>query len=269
MTALIIVFIILLLLYLLALRGRVGFCDFSEFKGHYYAHRGLHGDGVPENSLLAFKLAKEKGYGVEFDVHIMADGTLAVMHDHSLLRTAGEDVKIEDLTAEDLKKYTLEGTNEKIPTFKEVLEVFDGKLPLIIELKATTKNVDRLCSAVVKQLESYKGAYCVESFDPRCVYWFKKHCPNITRGQLSENYFKNSKSTISFLLKLIMSLLLTNFLARPDFSAYRFSDRKHFSNMLCLKLWKMQGVGWTITKEEDIISANKEGIISIFESIEP
>lgn len=272
MTAFIIILSVLLLLfvlYVLSLKGRTGFTDFGDFKGHYFAHRGLHGGGVPENSLWAFRLAKEKGYGAEFDVHVLADGELAVIHDHSLLRITGKDVKIENLTVTDLNDYCLEGTEEKIPTFKEVLDVFAEEQPLIIELKATGKNVDKLCSTVAEQLENYKGKYCIESFDPRCVYWFKKHRPEVIRGQLSENYFKNKKSTLAFPLKLIMSLLITNFLARPDFSAYRFSDRKHLSNFLCLKLWKMQGVGWTITEEKDIISANKEGIISIFENIEP
>lgn len=272
MTAFIIVLTVLLIifiLYLLSVKGRVGYCNFEKFKGVYYAHRGLHGEGVPENSLKAFKLAVDKGYGAEFDVHVLADGELAVIHDHSLLRTAGVDVKIEELTLSDLENYCLEGTDEKIPTFKEVLNVFDGKRPLIIELKATSGDVDRLCSTVVKQLEGYKGDYCIESFDPRCVYWFKKHCPQMVRGQLSENYFKNDKSVLAAPLKFIMSFLITNFLTKPDFVAYRFKDRRHIANRISRSLWKTQSVGWTLTDLEEIASADKENIISIFEGFEP
>jgi len=260
---------ILLLLYILSLRGRVGFTDFKGLKGWRYAHRGLFSEGIPENSIAAFKKACENGYGIEFDVHIMSDGELAIIHDHSLLRTAGKDVIIENLSFTDLNDYRLEGTKEKIPTFKEVLKIVDGNVPIIIELKATEKNVERLCREVLKQLNGYKGDYCVESFDPRCVHWFKKNAPNIIRGQLSENFFKRRYCKINFFFKLLMSMLLTNFLTRPDFVAYRFSDKKHISFKICKKIWKMQGVGWTITDLKDIENAEKENIIPIFEKIQP
>ena len=122
--------------YLLMIRCRKGHPGLEALQGFSYAHRGLHGNGVPENSMTAFRLALEQGYGIELDVHLMKDGTLAVIHDASLLRTAGVDVKIEDLTLEDLDQYRLEGTDEKIPLFDEVLDLFEGKAPMIIELKA-------------------------------------------------------------------------------------------------------------------------------------
>lgn len=263
------VLVIVFLLYIFAIRGRVGYTDFKNFKGVYYAHRGLFGGNVPENSLLAFQLANASGYGVEFDVHIMADGELAVIHDHSLLRTAGADVKIEDLTLKDLENYRLEGTDEKIPTLDSVLKIFNGEKPLIIELKSPPSQIDRLCRAVCEKLKSYKGDYCIESFDPRCVYWFKKYSPETIRGQLSENYFTNHKIKLPFLLKFIMTFLLTNFLTKPDFVSYRFKNRKHISNVLCKKLWKIQSVGWTIDEYVDLEKAISENVIAIFEKIKP
>lgn len=271
MTLVIIVVLILLcliLFWLFSIKGRTGYFDFVGFKGRYFAHRGLYGDGVPENSLAAFKLACEKGYGAEFDVHLLSDGNLAVIHDHSLKRTAGADVEIESLSANDLQNYFLEGTNEKIPLFKDVLEVFEGKQPVIIELKAKN-NADKLCRTVANALKDYNGIYCVESFDPRCVYWFKKYEPQFVRGQLSENYFRNDKSVLPWYLKFVMSFLMTDFLTKPDFVAYRFCDRKHIANKMCLKFWKMQGVTWTVTAKQDIKTADKENLITIFENIEP
>jgi len=256
--------------YIISLRGRIGYTDWKSFKGFYFAHRGLHNNSTaPENSMEAFRRAKEKGYGVEFDVHLMADGNLAVIHDNSLLRTAGVDVQIEDLTTADLKNYFLEGTAETIPTFSQVLSFFDGAVPLIIEVKTNGKNAAAVSQKVSEQLEDYKGSYCIESFDPRCVYWFTKNKPEVIRGQLSENYFKNDKSVLSFPLKTLMTGLTTNFLTKPDFVAYRFADRKHISYRLCRKLWKMQGVGWTITDEKDLKTANEENIFPIFENINP
>ena len=105
-----VIFPVLLLLYVLALRCRRGNKELPKLRGWAYAHRGLHGKGVPENSMEAFRLALEGGYGIELDVHLMADGNLAVIHDPSLKRTAGADVQIEDLKLEDLPQYRLEGT---------------------------------------------------------------------------------------------------------------------------------------------------------------
>lgn len=256
--------------YILSLRGRTGYTDWSYFKGYFFAHRGLHSNSnVPENSMAAFKRAKEKGYGVELDVRLLSDGNVAVIHDSSLLRTAGVNVKIEELKTNDLKNYFLEGTAENIPTLDEVLSFVDGDIPLIIELKSEDKNFAELSSAVAEKLENYKGIYCVESFDPRVVYWFKKYKPDVIRGQLSENYLKNEKSKLSFPLKILMTGLSTNYLTKPDFVAYRFSDRNLISYKLCLKLWKLQGIGWTITNKSDIKRANEENILPIFENITP
>ncbi len=255
---------LLLIIYLFALRGRVGFADFTPFKNNSFAHRGLHGEGVPENSLWAFRRAAERGFGSELDVHLLADGELAVIHDHSLKRTAGADVKIEDLTLKDLDNYRLEGTDEKIPTLAEVLSLYDGKAPLIIELKSTGNNVDRFCRNTALLLKEYNGKYCVESFDPRCVRWFKKHCPKIIRGQLSENFFKSKNSKLPLIFKFVMAALLTNFWTSPDFVAYRFSDRKNLSFKICTRLYKIQGVSWTVDINEIEISKS-ENLIPIFE----
>ena len=135
MIILLILPVVLAVLYLLTLRGRIRHPLLRKLRKWKYAHRGLHGDGIPENSMAAFRLALENGYGAELDVHMLADGNLAVIHDASLLRTAGVDVKIEDWTTDKLSKFSLVGTDETIPTLRQVLYVFDGKAPLIVELK--------------------------------------------------------------------------------------------------------------------------------------
>ncbi len=259
------VILVLILLYLLSIRGRVGFTDFKNFKNTRFAHRGLHGDGVPENSLSAFKSAVENGYGAELDVHMTKDGKLVVIHDASLLRTVGIDLRVEDLTLSELSKFTLEGTEEKIPTLKEVLELFEGKQPLIIELK-TVKNAHKLCFLTASMLKSYKGIYCIESFDPRCVLWFKKYSPETVRGQLSENHFKSKNSPLNSILKLVMTFILTNFLTKPDFVSYRFRDRNNLSFKICTKLYGVQGVTWTVRGDE-IEKSESENLIPIFEKV--
>ena len=272
MTALYIVLGILLalfILYFLALRCRHGHKTLKELQGWGYAHRGLHGEGVPENSMEAFRLALEGGYGIELDVHLMKDGKLAVIHDASLKRTAGVDVKIEDLTTEDLENYRLEGTDEKIPLFDEVLALFEGKAPIIVELKAERGNHAALTKAVCDRLDSYKGVYCLESFDPRVVLWLKKNRPCQCRGQLGENYLRATKAKLPGYLKFLLAHQFENFLVVPDFVAFRFSDRKLPGVWIARNLWGAQGVTWTITNQEDYDTAVKEGWLPIFEGFRP
>lgn len=259
----------LFVLYALLVRGKKGHPGLKNLQGWSYAHRGLHDETKPENSMAAFRAALEKGYGIELDVHLLSDGNLAVMHDHSLKRTAGVDIQIEELTTEQLKDYRLEGTEEAIPTFREVLDLFDGKAPLIVELKATGKNPAKLTEATCKMLDSYKGVYCLESFDPRCVYWLKKNRPDLIRGQLTENFFKAKNSPLPWYLKLALSKQLLNFLIVPHFVAYKYRDRKTLGNFLVRKLWGVQGVSWTLISPEEHKTALKEGWIPIFEKYEP
>ena len=255
--------------YLLAIRGRTGHPGLSKLHGWNYAHRGLHAEGVPENSLAAFRATVENGYGAELDVHLLKDGGLAVIHDSNLFRTTGKEGKVEDLTTADLKNCYLEGTTETIPTFAEVLEVFAGKTPLIIELKPEGGNHAALCAAACKAMEGYDGVWCMESFDPRCVLWLKQNRPDIIRGQLAENSLKNPKSTLPVPLKLVLSHNLENFLCQPDFIAYHYPNRKTLSNALCRKLWKMESVTWTLRTPEEHATAESENWIPIFENYTP
>lgn len=255
-------------LYALATRCRKGHPGWSSLRGWRYAHRGLHGNGAPENSLEAFRRALEGGYGMELDVHLMKDGSLAVIHDYSLKRTAGMDVRIEDLTAEELPNYRLEGTDEPIPLLPQVLSLVDGRVPLIVELKATGENFAALTEAAVTLLEGYKGLYCIESFDPRCIGWLKRNRPHIIRGQLAQNFLRE-KGGLPLLQKVLMSWQLTHFLTTPDFVAYQFRDRKNLGTFLSRKLWGAQGVSWTIKSQQELDTAEQEGWIPIFEGFTP
>lgn len=261
--------IILIILFLLAIRCRSGHPGMEALKGWSYAHRGLHGNGIPENSMAAFKAALDHGYGIELDIHLLADGNLAVMHDSLLNRTTGEAGRIEDLTTEELKNYRLEGTGETIPEFMDVLTLYNGKAPLIVELKPVDGNHAALTEAACRMLEGYKGAYCLESFDPRCIVWLKQNRPELIRGLLSYNYCKG-RSELPDVLKFLLTHYLMNFCCVPDFVAYQFRDRKDtISNDLCRRLWKAQGVSWTLKTKEEYDTAVAEGWIPIFEGFIP
>lgn len=262
------IFLLLFSFYAWTTIGRMKNPGFQELSKWAYAHRGLHGQGVPENSMMAFRRAKEAGYGVELDVHLLRDGNLAVIHDAALLRTTGEQGYIEDLTTEQLQEYHLEGTEETIPQFQEVLDLFAGEAPLIVELKAVNNYV-ALCQKVCEVLDAYTGAYCLESFDPRCIRWLRKNRPDLIRGQLTEDYFKYKNANLPWILKFTLKHQMINFLTRPDFVAYRFSDRKTLSNFLCRKVWGVQGVAWTICNPHEFEIAKEEKWIPIFEGFRP
>ena len=260
--------LLLAALYLLSLRGRRNMPGMEELAGWKYAHRGLHDAAKPENSMAAFRAALDAGFGIEFDLHLLKDGNLGVMHDSELLRITGVSGKMEDLTTEDLGKYRLGGTEETIPQFSQVLELFDGKAPLIIELKCVDGNYAKLAETACRQLEGYKGLYCLESFDPRVVRWLKCNRPDLIRGQLSENSLVR-QTKHPWILRFALTYLLSNFLTRPDFIAYDFPTRKNLSVFLCRKLWKIPGVSWTLKTREQFEAAMEEGWTPIFEGFTP
>lgn len=261
--------LLLAVLLIFAVRGRKGHPGMEALRGWAYAHRGLHGHGVPENSMAAFQAALEAGYGIELDVHLLKDGSLAVIHDSSLLRTTGRCGNVEDLTEDTLSLYHLEGTEETIPAFPQVLKLFSGKAPMIIELKTFGGNHAALCEAACKAMEGYPGPWCMESFDPRCTRWLKKHRPEIIRGQLTANFLTDKNSSVHPFLKFAITHQLFNFGILPDFVAYKFADRQTPSNLLARKLWGVQGVTWTLKNQEDYDTAIKEGWLPIFEGFLP
>lgn len=273
MIILLVLVIILVLFegYALLLTCRNGHAGLKNLRKFRYAHRGLHDKpAVPENSMAAFRRALGSYCGVELDVHLMADGDLAVIHDDSLQRTAGVDVQIEDLTAADLANYRLEGTEEKIPLFSEVLRLFEGKTPLIVELKTARGNYAALTEAACDMLDKYDVSYCIESFDPRCLMWLKKHRPDVVRGQLSHAFLKKGQGGGQpWYLRIALQLMLLNCVTRPDFIAYRLADRNNLSVALCRRIYKVQEVNWTITTKEEMKEAEALGNLVIFERFDP
>ncbi len=266
------IFLLVLLLlvggYVLSTVGRRKHPGLEKLRGWAYAHRGLHDAARPENSLSAFRAAVSAGYGIELDVHLLRDGTLAVMHDSLLKRTTGAEGRIEDLTADRLSDFYLEGSLDTIPTFRQVLELVDGQVPLIVELKAVDNNHAALTQATCELLSGYRGVYCMESFDPRCVHWLRKHRPEILRGQLSENSLR-SKVNVPWVLRFALTYQLLNFLTMPDFVAYKYADRRNIGNFLVRRLWGIPGASWTLKSRREYATATAEGWLPIFEGFTP
>ena len=193
----------------------------APFYKRTFAHRGLYSkdQSVPENSLPAFRAAVEAGYGFELDVQLSKDGQVVVFHDDDLLRGCGEDAPVSSKTLEELRTLPLFGTKERIPLFTEVLEIAGGRVPIIVELKsAGPKNIE-LAQKTAEILAAYDGPYCIESFDPRIVRYFRLFLPWVLRGQLANPPKRYGKS-ISPLTAKALANVMADFLSRPQFIAY-------------------------------------------------
>ena len=249
-------------------RGQKGL---EALRGVRYAHRGLHNPsrGVPENSLLAFRYAAGGGYGVELDVRLTKDRQLAVFHDSSLKYLCGVEGTVEQQYLQELQSCSLLGTGQRIPSLEEALEVLEGKVPVIVEIKTWKNNYRELCAKVCKVLEGYRGPFCVESFDPRAVRWLRRNEPFYIRGQLTDDFSHMRKRKDLPFFHRLLPLLLTNALTRPDFIACRYSRRRSPMVWLCTRVLGAQEVVWTVTGRRDLSAAERRGALVIFEGFLP
>lgn len=265
MKAVVIILLVLVGVYLYLVAPNMKKRDLSKYMNHHYAHRGLHDNNgeAPENSMAAFKLAVENGYGIELDVQLSKDDVPVVFHDSTLNRVCGVEGNVCDYTFEELQQFKLCKSEERIPKFTDFLALIDGKVPFILEYKSEDSNMQHLCEVISKELESYKGDYVIESFNPLVVAWYKKNHPEIIRGQLSMRFMKDGDKEFAWKFFAIQHLL-TNVLARPDFIAYDHRAYNAFGFKVC-KLLGALPVTWTIVSQERMDEMRKHFKLFIFE----
>lgn len=219
--------------------------NIDKFK--FIAHRGLFDrEKIPENSMLAFDKALEKGYSIEVDVNMTQDGYIVVFHDNSLKRMTGIKNDITTMTLSEIKKLKLLGTENKIPTFEDVLLQVSGKVSILIEVKPNSKYKE-LMEKLINLLEKYNGKYSIQSFDPRVVYWLKKNTPQISRGQIASKNIREVKSRI---LKILLGKMVFNVITKPNFVSYQYLS----INEKFYKKQKNKGrevIAWTLKNKED------------------
>ena len=211
------------------------------------AHRGLFDrEKIPENSMLAFEKAIEKGYAIELDVNMTKDGYIVVFHDNSLKRMTGIKNDIATMTLSEIKKLKLLGTENRIPTFEDVLLQVSGRVPLLIEVKINNRYKE-LMKKLINLLEKYNGNYSIQSFDPRIVYFLKKNAPQISRGQISSKNIREVKSRV---LKILLGKMIFNVITKPNFISYQYLS---INSKFYLKQ-KNKGrdvIAWTLKNKED------------------
>ena len=227
------------------------------------AHRGLHDKNHPENSLSAFDEAIKLGYPIAIEVCNISDGTIVVFGDRELSRMTGNDGYIKFLKKSDLDILKLNGTKEKIPTFKEVLNFVNGRVPLLIEIKNEGK-VGDFEKSVIEELKGYEGKIAIQSSNPYVLEYFYKVSPDTPRGQIS-SFYKGEK--ISFLKKNALKKMKFNkTISHPDFISY---EAKCLPNRFVKKYKDKPLIAWTVESQNDYLRVVKFCDNVIFENFEP
>lgn len=202
------------------------------------AHRGIHNEAIPENSMKAFSLALKKNIPIEFDVHILKDKNIVVFHDDNLKRMTNKDKFIKECTYEEIKNLKLKNTNENIPLLIDVLNLVNGKVLLDIELKMDVQD-HSLENELIKILKDYNGEVILKSFDYKKVLYLKKHT-NYKVGLLIKrmNGFKD----------FIIRNINFNIIIKPDFLACS----KKMLDCRSVKQFKKDIYIWTIKNKDEI-----------------
>lgn len=232
------------------------------------AHRGLHNDELPENSIPAYQNAIDHNYNIEIDVHVTKDGHVVVFHDANLKRVCGVDRFIKDCTLEELKTYRLKSTEYTIPTFREFLDLIDGKVGVLCEIKGINFLDHKIVKATLKELEGYKGNIALQSFNFGAVKYARKHS-SLPAGELctwaSPDNKKKRFMPVDFMGKLWVCKI-----SHPQFIAYNVeSCGKEFPENKWLKKWskKVPVIMWTINSSEKIEIAKEYASNIIFENM--
>lgn len=245
-------FILLTVLYILSLRTEKRRDAGSRFASVNYAHRGYHkaADKIPENSTSAFNRAIENGYGIELDVQLSKDGVPMVFHDYTLNRMCGIDGRVDEYTKAELQTFPLLGVKgQTIPSFEEVLKLVNGQVPLLVEIKAEVKAIETTEKTQIL-LDAYTGEYCIESFNPFVVQWYKKNRPQVIRGLLSDIFSRNKLiPNINCKHRILQSMML-NFLAKPDFVSYNYVNKDSLPFRLVKKIYNPYTFAWTPRDDE-------------------
>jgi len=212
------------------------------------AHRGLHrGREIPENSLLAFEHAIKAGHPIELDVIVLKDGTPAVFHDEDLQRLTGVLGATRSLTRAHLPLLSIYEGDQHIPTLREVCELVQGRVPLMVEIKCD-QATGRDEAAVMQVLRGYQGEFAIQSFNPYVVLWFKKHAPKVTRGLLSYDY-RDGESNLPEAKKILLRHLTFVPLVRPHFLSIDHEYLRAPAVRFYRDWMKIPVIAWTVRSQ--------------------
>lgn len=229
-----------LLLYLTACAARDEKTELRlrPFIGSCFAHKGLYqnNQSIPENSMPAFRGAVLRGIGIDCDVQRTWDGKAVCFCDTHMRAACGIDERMVSFNYEHIAQLKLYGTDEHMPLLSDVLKLVNGRVPMIIEVKspAGMEGISVTCETIYEVIKDYEGPYCIASFDPHVLKWFRKNAPDVLRMQASMPYFEWRESDRSVLRCFYKSRFLFNAVSRPHMIAYGLGTR-NFGLRLALR----------------------------------
>lgn len=228
-----------------------------------FAHRGLHEEGVPENSLAAFEAALRAGYGIELDVRLAADGVPVVFHDASLERLTGRAGAVSVLTSAELARTRLGDSDQRIPRLEEVLSLVRGEAPLLVEIKNPRHRAGALEAAVWALLEGYPGPVAALSFNPLTLAWFRRRAPALARGHNLSAPTSRQRAR-----RARASARLARLLARPHFISHEITSLSH-RRAARIRGHGLTLIAWTVRGESEQAKALRYADNFMFEGLRP
>lgn len=237
------------------------------------AHRGLHNAkrGIIENTAPAFEAAVAKGYGIECDLRPAANGVPVVFHDETLNRLIAGKGPVAACDAQDLKRLAYKGSTVRITTFAELLELVDGRVPLLVEIKSEWTPPDRIFLGKIAKLASgYRGPVALMSFDPAVMATLKDLAPGVPRGIVSGS-FKGAgwwKAKISRTRAAALRDLLESGPVAADFFAYQVGALPTPVTRFVREVMGLALFTWTVRTAKDRATAEKWADAMIFEGFE-
>jgi glycerophosphoryl diester phosphodiesterase len=234
-------------------------------KAQPFAHRGLHGGDIVENSRAAFRAAINQGLGIELDVRQAAGREAFVFHDASLDRLTDAKGPIGNKVAKELDTIRLTGTGETIPRLADILDLVAGQVPILIEVKADRPSVNGVCIGVRRALEGYRGPVAVMSFNPEVGRWFHRHAKRYVRGLVVT---ETIEPKIWAKVKQWALRYASLWRAKPDFLAYDINCLPS-SFASSQRARGLPVLTWTVrtAEQEDLALAYADEII--FEKVPP
>lgn len=238
-----------------ALRGDVG----------VIAHRGASGT-APENTMAAFHRAAELGVGFELDVTLCASGEVVVIHDDTVDRTSDGTGVVAEMTLEELRTldfgawFSPEYAGEPIPTLREVLETFGGRVVIDIELK-TTEARQALAEAVVHEIRrlGLVDHVFVTSFDPFLLGAVREADPSILRGQITATF---DGAGLGLVKTLALRHMWLNGSSRPDMVAVQHV-RADAAFMRRMARRGLPVLVWTVNEPAEARELRDRGVVSV------
>ncbi len=229
-----------------------------------FAHRGLHDESRPRNSLAAHVAAADAGYGIEFDIHLSQDGVPIVSHDPDTQHDTGAFRRIESTPAAAITELVYRGTDLHLITLDTLLEYVPPSVPLLVEIKPT-RRIEAVVDAVARRLSQRSDAVALQSFQPSIVRAARHRHPQFLAGQLGEA----PASSLPLTRRLHALSLATNALVRPQFLALEVSTLSGAAAVFWRRHLHCPLLAWTVTTPEQVWACRREAAGMIFEGFRP